>query len=228
LASARSVPAGWQRGVVFLANSCLGPQPWPYCPPELQDPKTFSSPGSVAEFEPFGIVVGIECTALSRESAGEHSGEVLDVVRDYQVGVELATGATSTNPSLADATPVVAGAAGIVEALATVEQQIASTVYGRLGFVHVAPADLTRLLAAQAIWKDGVRWRTATGNVVVSSPGYHTLAGTLYATGEVYAATADREFRTDLNRADNTIHALAEEIGIAVFDPCFNISVAVT
>lgn len=141
------------------------------------------------------------------------------------MGRELAEGATSGNPSLADGTSAGAGSS-LVDALAIAEQAAADGLYGRLAYVHVTPGDLTRLLAAYAIWRDGRAWRTAAGNLVVASAGYD-FTGEIHVTGEVFAAVSAIDSRSDIDRAVNTVEAYSEQIGLAAFAPCFNITVTV-
>jgi hypothetical protein len=180
----------------------------------------------VAEFEPTGIVAGVACTTLSTDRAQDDATETLLAVADFQLGRELADGAVTGNPNLGDA--ITAGtAADFVEALAVVEQAIADGLYGRLGYVHVCPGDLTRLLSADAIYRDGRAWRTATGNTVVASAGYD-FCGEVHATGEVFASVSPAETRASVDRAVNTTEAYAEQVGLAAFAPCFNVYVEVT
>jgi hypothetical protein len=224
LSSARPLTGAWQRGVTFLGSACLGPEGQVYCPPS-PTPKTKSAPGDVASFDPIGIILGVECTTLSRDRAESIAADALDATREWQLGQELQTGALTANPSFADAVALPA-ATDIVEALAALEQDVADSIFGRLAYIHASPANMTRLLAAQAIWRDGRTWRTASGNTVVSSPGY-TMAA-LVATPEVWAATGERDYLTDVDRSVNTTTSYAEEVGIVAFDPCYIASVTVT
>jgi hypothetical protein len=238
LAASRALSGTWEKGVTFTAGSCLAPQVWPYCPPDSPEPstKTFYSPGDIVEFEPVAILQGMLCSGLGltnadmgtdRDTASRLANETIDLTRDYALGAEFATGAITGNPSLADATPL-AGVTSHTDAMAALEAAIAGSLYGRLGYIHVAPDDLVYLVAEDVVWRDGPRWRSPMGNVVVASAGYVSLSGTLYATPEVFAAAGFRENRAALDRATNTWEALAEESGLAVFDPCFNVSVAVS
>lgn len=223
LSAARPLPSGWERGVTFGGSSCLAPQPWPYCISEDESPweKTPNAPGDISVFEPTGIVQAVECTTLSRDSSQQKASEALAATADYQLGTELYDGAVTGNPHLTQAVSAGAGGTSYASALAVIEAAIASELQGRLGFVHASYASLTRLLSESAIWRDGRFWRTAAGNLVVTSPGYDFAR--LYATGEVFAAVSAPETRVDIDRAVNQSVAYAEQIGLAVFDPCFNV-----
>ena len=223
LTAARPLPDGWVRGVTFGGNSCLAPQPWPYCIDEDSSPseKTAQAPGDIAVFEPTGIVQAVECTTLSRDSSMQKAEEALAATADYQLGAELTDGAVTGNPNFGQAVSAGAAANNYAEALATLEAAAASELQGRLAYVHASYASLTRLLSEHAIWRDGRIWRTAAGNVVVTSAGYDFSR--LYATGEVFAAVTAPESRVDIDRAVNQSVAYAEQLGLVVFDPCFNV-----
>jgi hypothetical protein len=200
--------------------------PFPYCnSPDSPTAKVSQRPPDAETFEPVGITVTVDCSTLGGDPQ-KFAEQGLDVVREYTLGVELSLGLTTANPALADATPLAGAGTGYAPALAILEQYMAESLQGRLGFVHVTPGDLVMLTAAQVVYRDGMGWRTPGGHVVVSSPGYE-FTGTLHATGEVYAETAGAGTLNAVDRNVNTRYVTAEELGIVVFDPCFNISVAV-
>jgi hypothetical protein len=217
--------------VTFGESWCLEPSPWPYClddvsPPFSPGEKVEGGMDAPAEFEPLGMYQAVECTTLSRDTAQENADETLQATGDWLLGRELQTGAVTGNPNLEGGTPL-AAATTYAEALGALDQAIADQLSGRLGFIHVSPGDLAALLNAEVIWRDGRTWRSAAGNTIVSSPGY-SFVGTLHATPEVFAATSPIETRVDIDRAINQVVAYAEQIGLAVFPPCFNVSVEVS
>jgi hypothetical protein len=230
LSAARPLPAGWERGVLFNGSTCLGPQTWPFCPPEASPPpegKVYDPMGEIAEFEPFGIYQGIECTNFSANSAATAASEALNVTAEYQLGHELATGESTGNPSLADAVAA-SPATSVAEGLATADAAAADGIFGRLAFIHVSPRMLTLLVGAQVVYREGRSWRSPNGHIVVASPGYGTLADVIHVTAEVFASLGVPETMVDIDRAINQNFAQAEQIGLAAFDPCFNVSVEVT
>lgn len=229
LSAARPLPAGWERGVMFNGSTCLGPQTWPFCPPEASPPpeeKEYDTLSEIAEFGPLGIYQGIECTTFSVDRAATSAAEALNVTAEYQLAHELATGEATGNPSLADATPLSA-ASSVVEAIGAADMAAAEFLFGRLAFVHVSPGVLVEAVAATVLLREGRSWRTPGGHMVVSSPGYHSLADVIYVTPEVFASLGVPETTVDINRAINQSFAQAEQIGLAAFDPCFNVSVEV-
>jgi hypothetical protein len=200
--------------------------PYPFCVnPDSPIEKPSERPGDGETFEPVGITVTVDCSTLGGDPQ-KFAEQGLDAARERVLGMELAVGLTTANPALADATPLPGAGTGYAPALAILEQYMAESLGGRLGFVHAAPADLVMLVAAQTLYREGLGWRTPSGHVVVSSPGYE-FVGTLHATGEVYAETAGAGTLNSVDRNVNTRFITAEELGIVVFDPCFNISVAV-
>jgi hypothetical protein len=210
------------------SSTCVDGLPYPYCNnPDSPVLKESQRPPEGADFEPVGITVTVDCSTLGGDPQ-KFAEQGLDAQREIVLGRELAEGLTTANPSLSDASALPGAASnGYAPALAILEQYMAEDLGGRLGFVHVAPVDLTMLVAAQVVYREGMGWRTPSGHVVVSSPGYTDLTGVLHATGEVYAETAGAGTLNAVDRNVNTRYVTAEELGIVVFDPCFNISVTV-
>jgi hypothetical protein len=224
---ARPLPAGWERGLIFATEVCLIAGTHQFCPDTIDD-KAFQATDEAA-FDPYGIDVSVVCTALaSTEERISAARSVLSVVAEYNVGAELATGAVSGNPSLSDATPL-AAAADVVEAIAAIEQAIADGLQGHLAWVHMSPQVLTTAAAAGVVYRDFDGWRTATGHVVMASPGYATALGdTIVATPEVHAGLGEITQVRVLDHTDNRVLAVHEAFALAVFDPCFNVSVGIT
>lgn len=227
LAVARSLDdPSWVRGVQVNSSTCLTGLPFPYCnDPDSQTDKDTQRPSTVETFEPTGITVSVDCSTLGGDPQ-KFAEQGLDVVREYELGLELATGVTTANPSLADATALPGGGTGYAPALALLEQYMAQSLMGRLGFIHVTPADFVMLVSDDLVRLDGNTWRSPGGHVVVASPGYD-FDGVLHATGEVFAEVGGRATLNSVDRNVNTRFVTAEELGIVVFDPCFNISVTV-
>ena len=88
------------------------------------------------------------------------------------------------------------------------------------------PATLAALVAGYAVYRDAGQWLTPNGNVVVASPGYvGNLDGLIVATTEVFAEVGEIARIRTVDRSDNRYLVLHEAPGLAVFDPCFNVSV---
>lgn len=234
LSAARSLDGEWWRGVKFSSGQCLLPQVVGSCT-DGGTTKTMQSLSDEASFEAFAVIQALECSTMGRSDLAAYTGSSLDATREFGVASEFLTGAASGNPSLADA-DIRGSADGATAALACLDQLAGRELGGRLAFIHAPYALGTHLLAAGAIEREGRTWRTAGGNVVVISSGYDGRAPGadpvgagdslyLYATGEVYAATGQRDAFESVERGQNTLQAIAEDAAIAVFDPCFNVAV---
>lgn len=214
--TALALPEGWQRGVTFNTSTCLAPVRIAPCP-EPVVPSVPQAPGEVAEFTPFLTRQGVECSALTGANVSEWATQAADLTVEWALAQELLTGAATTNPNLQDAA-VVQTAVTVTEAIAILEAEIGAKLFGRIGYIHV-PIGLAAYLPDTTYQEISGRWRTVAGNVLIISPGYS--GETLYATGEVWAATGFRVVNEALDRADNKDTAWADEWGLAVFDPCF-------
>lgn len=221
--------------MTFVSGQCLAPQSVGSCTGG-EESKVPANLSAEASFDAFAVVQSLECTAMGRTQLGSYANDSLDVTREYAVGRELLTGAASGNPSLADATVLGLAADGPVAALECLEQTAADDMHGRLAFIHASFGLATELLSASAIWRDGRLWRTAAGNILVVSAGYDGRdpggeapvegdTAYLYATGEVYAEVGQRENLNDVERGTNTLHSIAEDAAIVLFDPCFSVAI---
>lgn len=135
-------------------------------------------------------------------------------------------------------TIVSGGVLDVVEALGRVEKALADC-YNGVGIIHV-PRSLTAAFHnAQLIIPDGPRYRTANGNIVVFGSGYtgsspsgvedNSLAW-IYATGMLFIyQSAARIMRASesINRATNTVYALAERTYVVGWE-CCHIGASVT
>jgi hypothetical protein len=194
----------------------------------------------VQTFAPTTVRQGVSCTTLSGTNAGDLATARIEATREWAAGHILETGDHTThvvddtevdNPALADATDLEVGPASPIDALACLEQAAADNLFGSPAFIHASPLVGTHLLAANAIWRDGRRWRTASGNVLVVSPGYS--GSEMYVTAEVFSASGQQQV-TDparsIDRSVNLMESWADELVLSVFDPCWSgrISVDVT
>lgn len=230
LGNAGTLPAGWENGVQFAGTEvCLVAGSHQFCPTSPTD-KEFQGT-DIAEFDAFGVEVSVVCTTLtSAEARIARAQSVLPTVAEFNVGTVLATGeingVDTGNPDLADATDI-GDAATAADGLAIIEGSIATNLRGHLAWVHVAPSTLTALVAADVVYLDDTgQWRTPTGHLVVASPGYETpLADLIVATTEVFAEVGAVEQVRMVDWTDNRHLAVHEAPALAVFDPCFNVSV---
>jgi hypothetical protein len=128
--------------------------------------------------------------------------------------------------------PVTGTATDIVQAFGEIERGLADCLNGQ-GVIHV-PAELGPALAFTMVAKpDGRRLRTLNGNLVALGNGYPgtspagaaPAAGTawIYGTGPVFAYRSRVEvpgMPSIVNRATNTVQALAERTYVLGYDCC--------
>lgn len=234
LDQARPLPDGWTRGLEFATAACLAAGEHVFCHDSPTE-KEFGTT-TLASFDPFGIELSVVCSTLGGARANAEreakADQMLRGKEEGSVGQVLATGLTTAgldtgNPSLADATSG-GTAASAAAAMALIEDAIGSALMGLMAWVHVTPATLTDLVAADVVYRDMGSWRTPTGHLVVASPGYiGNIDGEIVATNEVFAGVSDIVLMNTVDRTDNRHLAVHEAAALALFDDCFNVSVAI-
>lgn len=238
LALSRSLPEGWQRGISWADTSCTQPVAMGECP-TLNDLKP-TQPVETEVFRPVELIQSIACTTLGGGPAGL-AGPALDATRDYALAQELLTGEASArdasdpshaNPSLAGTAVDLGEFPFLAQAVACLDQRLASATAGRGGFLLVGADMATHLLTNRLLWRDGARWRTAAGSSVIVSAGFdgrgpgdtappaNGVALTLYAVANVWAGVGSRSILFDVNRADNTATERAEDLALVAFPTC--------
>lgn len=234
LANARPAPDGWTRGLEFATEACLTAAEHVFCHDSPTD-KEFQST-VLAEFEAFGIELSVVCSTLSGErNRAEREARAFQALRakeEFSVGHVLVNGTTQAgldtgNPALVDATSL-GSAVGATAALAALENSIATNLQGYLAWIHTSPGDLVSLVAEDVVYMDDLgAWRSPGGHLVVSSPGYTDLDGSLVASTEVFASTGTIDLIRTEDRNDNRYLAVHEAPAIAVFDPCYLVSIEI-
>lgn len=234
LDQARDLPAGWERGLGFATEACLAAGEHVFCPESPSD-KEFQTT-MLSEWFAYGIEVSVVCTTLGGERATRErearAFQALAAKDELSVGYVLATGETQAgvdtlNPALVDATSI-GTADTAAAALAIIEDSIGANLGSFLAWVHVTPATLVELVDAGVLYRELGTWRTPTGHVVVASPGYvGNIDDEIVATTEVFASRGDIDLVRTVDRSDNRHMAVHEAPALAVFDPCFNVSVTI-
>lgn len=133
---------------------------------------------------------------------------------------------------LETATQVVTGGTlDIVEGLGTLEKALADC-YDGVGVIH-APRDLIPAMRhSNLIIPDGSRYRTAGGNLIIFGAGYRgtspagvatTGQSWMYATGAMFLYRGPMQIipvRDSIDRAKNTVKAMAERTYLVGWDCC--------
>lgn len=254
LASARVLPVGWQSGISFTDTACLLPVVMGECPSGVN-----LKPGQGAEaatFRPVSVIQAVTCTALGGFDTAGVAEAALPQTADFALAFELLTGTASGrdynpnaqdpggNPALVNtALSLGAGFSTLTAAVACIEQELGAATGGRGGVLFAGADMATWLLDERVIWRDGARWRTASGNTVVISAGFDGRApvadgpGTapadgavlyLYATAGVWAGLGESTTYSDVDRQVNTATSRAEQIALVAFTPCAVFAAAAT
>jgi hypothetical protein len=131
------------------------------------------------------------------------------------------------------ATQLVTGGGDIAHVLGELEAGLADCYHGQ-GVIHVAPEALPTLRAWDLVKDDGNGiLHTTAGNIVVVGTGYtgaspagaaaSTGTSWIYATGAVFgyrSAIRAPDVPMSFNRAENTVHMLAERTYVLAFECC--------
>ena len=234
LQQALPLPTGWERGISFPRTGCLAPFVVGECPDDDDLKVAQSIPGS-STFRPVMLGQAVKCSTLSGEDVID-AGQLLDVTASDALEDELYAATASTrdkppdpatgNPSLSTSiTTDLGDLDDVVQAVGCAEQTAAGLVYGRRLWVHMGIAVATAAAAANAIWRDGTRWRTPYGSTVLISPNLAAPAGTVttlpvFVTLPIYAGLGQRETLLDYDRKLNVATTRVEDVGMVAFDPC--------
>lgn len=220
------------------------------------DPMVPGDQAGIVNGDPFVIYAADECSMLGfagRDWDGR-AQRMLAASQSFWFAQEFSEGILdltqrSLNDAAADDLTPVSGAVDIVQALALIEQGIADRNRGEPGMVHATIGQLTRLIAADALVRDGTIWRTASGNAVVADAGYRGVgpgqrnpeedgttwmygtSNVLYQLGAVdmvpgsFSDAVARAQATD--RSVNTVTIYAERAAIWSWDECTHVAVLV-
>lgn len=225
---AHAAPDGWEVGLEVHGLTCIAPSRLGHCAAVIEspaespaDPETPSSLPEGATFRSFTARVGLECSTLSRAPLGSWARSVNELTADYALSRELFDGASTGNPSLADATGL-DPTDDPTQALACLEAAAAAALSGRLAVIHVPPG-VAAYVSSKVYRDDSGQWRTLVGNKVLVGSGY--TGSTIYATGEIWAGTRAVPSKAGVERLTNTDVAWAEALAIVAFDPCFGLSI---
>lgn len=248
LTTSRPLPSGWQRGIAFTDTNCFLPTVMGECPSgsNLKPAQR----GEATEFRPVSVIMAVECTTMGGSVTEGMATGALDSTREYALAREMLTGEASTrdrnpraidlngdewmgNPSLqSEAVDLGAAFTSVTAMVACLEQNLAAATAGRGGYILVGVGLATWLKSEDLIWRDGARWRTATGATVIVSAGFdgRSPADTVgpaagdplyaYAVADVWAGVGERAVYSDVDRADNTETSRAEDIALGAFSPC--------
>lgn len=129
-------------------------------------------------------------------------------------------------------------AISLTRAIAVLERDLANSLHGAQGYIHVPPSILHQIHAAGWLDLDGDVWRLPSGTIVVSDAGYEgapppTGGGAtatqfeawLYASGPIeyqyfsWGLVGDNPNQYT-NIRTNALERFMQSMGILIFDPC--------
>lgn len=230
----------WGQGYVFVpeGNTAGG---------GVADPcaGTFDSvrPPDLVEVMPFYVWEGDECTRLQRTFDDEvararrnlQASESYHIAHEFWRGTLATTEGWTGQPVLGRPTSdtVTNGPADPVDALACLEQGLASAQRGRRGMIHATHALATYWVSQHLLVAEGTNLLTMLGTIVVVDAGYDgsgplgqdAVDGSVwaYATGlvqvrlDAVTTMPDNEAQA-LNRLDNTVTAYASRLASPSWD----------
>lgn len=249
----------WQNGVQFESVCAAGDTTYDDClvvtgagaPPPPAGPKSATAALVRRGANPFTVYAEIDCSAVgfwdrSQELAETALGEVEEFQVERALWTGLAGGVVGVLPHLAanaaivdgditlqTAATTVSGAAvfDVVEGIGELERALAECFHG-VGVIHVPRSLAPALADANLLVRDGFRYLTPNGNLVVlgsgytgSSPSGISTGGSdwVYATGPLFIYRSGVEITppvSTLNRNNNDVAVIAERTYVIGWDCC--------
>lgn len=198
LTSADPLPASvasydrWRTGLAQRNLYSVAGGSWPVdCVVEDEKVALHDDPGPV-EFVPVAHYIHHGCEGrVDAEAYKSEAEAILDQSTPYLLANELWTSEHTANPSLQstalDLTAFVASGLSIFDAAAVLLGAFEQNTRGAKAFLHVPEVALYELLDRQFAVRQGNRFVTQNGHVVIPGPGYPT-SGTYGPTGSPDAA----------------------------------------
>lgn len=131
-----------------------------------------------------------------------------------------------------------AAAVSVTQAIAVLEMDLADTLHGVQGIIHVPPSMLHQIAMKAMAIRNGDHWETPAGNMLVADAGFEhapapTGGGSTAAAGEAWLyASGNVEYQVQSNGLigdnanqytdihTNTLERFLQSMGILIFDPC--------
>lgn len=238
----------WHGGYEFrseLGSTAHGFSALENCYEWANDPgMTTSTPGGLVQVDPVVVWAGDRCSTLGanrrdwqglarRKLAAHQSADLALHAWENVIAPAVA-------PDIVDATP--GGAASPQNALACLEQRLHDELWGPTGYVHMNVGVFTQLAQLGSITRDGTRWVTPMGTVVIADAGYNG-SGPLGAGGVWMVGTGPVRVRlgpvetspgpgegmaTVVDRAANTAVVLAWRAALVEVDKAAHVAAQAT
>lgn len=122
----------------------------------------------------------------------------------------------------------------LANALAILETHLARKIQNGQGLLHIAPGLLAKAVIEYGVYREGTRWLTPLGNVVIADGGYAdalppagqsagTAAEWVYSSGPVWYRASGAELVGDawqsIDITRDAVKRWLDSYGILVFDP---------
>lgn len=224
-------------GLVFQSPFCKAAQSYAVNCPPASKAASFTGGYTNASADPFVVLVGSECGAMSGDESrtpDQYSEQlVVNALRSQEqrlVENIISTGASGAAPSLSAGGTQLTAAANVVRGLAELEAAFAA-VYGLPAVIHAPILTAAQMMNAHLLEKDSAGvWRTAIGNAVSfgnyagnTQAGVAPAAGhtNLIITGQVTVWRSDifvSPWAESIDKVTNQVHRFAERSYVVAYE----------
>lgn len=237
----------WGTGITYSPEGCVEGETYDKCDPPTLTPT--ERPATV-EWMPYVLSVYTHCTTFGDAADADLSRatRLLNMDTERQLGHEFWTGElaqASTLPVSNDPWPngylastdsddlSADGPKNLVHALSCLDQYLTDHNGGQPGAVHATAQTVVQWYSLRVIQKEGGRWRTPNGNIVISSPGYtgSSPEGRAPSDNDIWAYATDipRIYLSapmtfpileQVDRANNDVLVTAQRMGLVEWERC--------
>jgi len=251
-------PENWEAGFAFDPETCQDPQLQAVDCGTGVTKNRMSNP-AVVEYAPAAIIANSWCSTLTGPRQTEQRADrALTASQWWALERLLWTGVAESDdpadgtvrPHLADGrATVLAGSGDVAEGVARLDQALTDCLWNSQGIIHMSPIALSRAKQKAAVEREGNRWISPAGHLVVGGGGYtggapragvgqalpaapNLLADPIpaqhmYATGPVFYLLGQRWSTPEIVREVNDSSVRAERVGAAFYGPCCQFAVSV-
>lgn len=236
-------------GLVFQSPFCKQAQGYATNCPPASKAASFTGGYANASADPFNVLVGSECGAMSGDENRTPDQYSEDLVVNALRAAEqrlveniFSAGTFGATPSLSSGGTMLAAAANVVVGIQALEAAFAA-VYGLPAVIHIPIAASAMIMNAHLLDKDSAGiWRTAIGNAVsfgnyagnnVSTGAAPAAGHTTFAiTGQVSVWRNDifvSPWAESIDKVTNQVHRFAERAYLVDFEcPAIGVDVDFT
>ena len=251
-------PPRWEAGFAFDPETCQDPQLHAIDCGEGAEKDRMANPGLV-EYAPATIIANSWCSTMTGErQTAARAQRALLAQQWWALERLLWTGDAESDdpadgtvrPHLADGrATVLTGSGSVAEGVARLDQVLTDCLWNSQGVLHMTPGLLSRAAQASAVEREGNRWITPAGHLVVGGGGYTggaprddvgealpagpdltadpIPAQTIYATGPVFFLLGQVWETPEIVREVNDSSVRVERAGAVFYGPCCQFAASV-